>query len=316
MDVIIVCHSEFGFVQGRRLIFDKKATKGVSEGVHNLVRLCERYGAKITFAVCPEVADYFPKELDHEIGLHVHPGWEKFQAKGYEWYVGDTYLRAHCRQSQTSSALAHYSYEEQLEMIQVGKEYIKQKLAREPKVFVAGRWSLTINTIKALVQTGFTHDCSAVPGFKINDTDWSKLPRICLPYHPNEHAYEEKGDLPLVMVPVSQLLFGVSANPESARICGFPWLRAGFSEYYGKRVPLFHIALHSPAMTDSYYLRIMDKLLSFIARDHDISFRFASEIHEYPEREYRAGLKFYLLAWNLDIAKSGVRKLLGAFHRV
>ena len=93
MDVIILCHTEFGFVYDKQVITDKKAIKGVKEGVSNLLKISNKYGAKVTFAVMPEVIQYFPKNVNHEIGLHIHPGWVEFNQKGFKFYVGDFYLK-------------------------------------------------------------------------------------------------------------------------------------------------------------------------------------------------------------------------------
>jgi len=39
MDIIIVCHTEFGFVLNREIVFDKKAIQGASKGPLNLVKI-------------------------------------------------------------------------------------------------------------------------------------------------------------------------------------------------------------------------------------------------------------------------------------
>lgn len=43
MDVIVVCHTEFGFVHNMRVIADKNATHGVEQGAKNLANLAEKY---------------------------------------------------------------------------------------------------------------------------------------------------------------------------------------------------------------------------------------------------------------------------------
>jgi len=93
VDVIIVVHTEFGFVNNREVVPDKRATSGVSEGVPNLIKIADKYNAKITIAVMPEVMVYFPKGIEHEIGLHVYPGWEEFRRGGHSFQMGDRYLR-------------------------------------------------------------------------------------------------------------------------------------------------------------------------------------------------------------------------------
>jgi len=310
MDIIIICHTEFGFVYNKELVFDKNATRGVKDGVLNLIQLADKYRAKITFVVCPEVVNFFPKNIEHEIGLHIHPGWKKHKYKNFQWYVGDAYLKEHCEQSINSTILIDYSYEEQLGMIRIGKEYLKKELGREPKVFVAGRWSLNNDTITALIETGFTHDCSASAHSKSDHHNWSKLPRICLPYYPSKKDYQEKGDLPLLIVPISQFFSGHSVNVEFISAYGLSWLKASFLEYYKQNVPLFHICLHSPSMTDSYYISAMDDFLSFISRHKNIKFKFASEIKEYEEMSPKTNLLPYFFGINGNIIKTFLKRKL------
>ncbi|MBU4480362.1 PTS alpha-glucoside transporter subunit IIBC [Patescibacteria group bacterium] len=310
MDIIIVCHTEFGFVDNKKIIFDKKAFQGVEDGVINLIKLAKKYGAKITFAVCPEVADFFPKKIDQEVGLHIHPGWEEFKKNQFKWYVGDQYLKEHCKQSSFYSALQDHPYSEQLDMIKVGKECLKKSLGVEPKVFVAGRGSLNNDTIRALIENGFTHDCSAIANKKLPYFDWSKLPRICMPYRPSLEDYQKKGDLPILIVPASQVIFRRPITPESVPGYGISWFKVCFSEYYRQNVPLFHIFTHSPAMTDPYYFSVMDTFLFFISQHKYINFKFASEIKQYPKNNFKTDILSYLFTPNREIVKTVLRKLL------
>jgi len=241
MEVIIVVHTEFGYVQNYEVFPEKSATIGVSEGVPNLVRLADNYGAKLTFAVMPEVVKYFPEKIKHEIGLHVHAGWVEFRKGDIRFHVGDSYLREHCDLTLTSSVLRGLPYKEQREMINTGADYLEDQLGKRPSTFVAGRWSIDNNTVKALVDTGLERDCSAIAHSSFDHYDWSKLPRICMPYHPSEYDYQEKGTLPLLIVPISQMFHAGNVNPEEVPIVGISWLKACFTEYYTQGMPLFHI---------------------------------------------------------------------------
>jgi len=133
---------------------DKKAKQGVSEGAKNLATLADKYKAKVTFCVCPEVVDAFPKNLNHEIGLHIHPGWEELKYGKYSWFVGDEYLKENCQQSSNSTALCDFPYEEQLDMISRGKSLLENHFNKTVRVFTAGRWSVNNDTIKALINQG------------------------------------------------------------------------------------------------------------------------------------------------------------------
>ncbi len=311
MDIILVCHTELGFVSNKIIVGDKKATRGVSEGAANLAKLADKYQAKVTFCVCPEAAVVFPKGLNHEIGLHIHPGWEKLNYGPHSWFVGDEYLKANCRQSLTSTALRDFPYDEQLNMISKGKQLLEQEFDKPIKVFTAGRWSVNNDTVKALVSEGFTHDCSA-PAHSISDHyDWIKLQRIQMPYHPAQNDYQAAGDLPITMIPVSQTLFGGTASVEGETVYGLPWLKAAFKEYYVSGVPLFHLSIHSPAMTDQHYIDMMDEFLAFAAKHKNINFKFASEINSYPEKTYRTNLFPYLFGINKNFLKTGFRRIFG-----
>lgn len=308
MDIIIVCHTEFGFVSNKKLISDKKAVSGVKDGVSNLIKIVEKYRAKVTFAVMPEVVDYFPKNIKHEIGLHIHAGWQEFQEAEFKFNVGDSYLKKNCKQSLNSTVLWDYPYDEQVDMIKTGRDYLNKVFGYSPTSFVAGRWSLNNDTIKALVETGFTHDCSATAHSKPSHHDWSKLSRICMPYHPSKEDYQKKGDLPILIVPISQFFPGGSVNVESVPFYGLSWLKACFLEYYKQDAPLFHICLHSPSMTDSYFISAMDNLLSFISKHKDINFKFASEIKKYPIMNFKTNILPYIFSLNAKIIKTAILK--------
>jgi len=307
MDVIIVCHTEFGFVRNREVIADKNATMGVEEGVKNLANLADKYDAKVTFALCPEVAGCFPRNLKHQIGLHIHPGWHESEIQGVKYHVGDLYLKEHCKQSVNSTALKDYPYEEQLEMIKTGKDYLRQICQVESKVFVAGKWSINNDTVKALEEAGITHECSATARLKTDHYDWSRLPRICMPYHPSEKDYQKRGSLSLLIIPISQIFRAGNVNPEVAPIVGLPWLKACFTEYYCQNLPLFHVCLHSPCMTDPYFIAAMDELLKFISKHKGIDFKFASEIEEYDTVIPKTNILPYLSAVN--------RSIIGTFFK-
>lgn len=294
MDFIILCHTEFGMVKDKSIIFDKNAIEGVRDGVKVLVNIAEKYNAKITFAIMPEIIKYFPKKMKHEIGLHIHPGWEKFLVKGVNYYVGDKYLNEHSETSSKSTLLRDYSYNEQRELINIGKDLIDDYYGLDTKVFVAGRWSVNQNTINILEKNGFSHECSAFTSYK----DWENLPRICMPYHPDKNNYQKKGKLSILITPISQMIKFGNVNPEITHLVGLPWLKACFLEYYIQKLPFFHICLHSPAMLDPYFISAMDEFLKFVSTFEDINFKFASEIKNYKEIETKTKILPYIKAIN------------------
>ena len=264
--------------------------------------MADKYGAKISYAVMPEVVKHFPPSIDHEIGLHIHPGWQEFISDKVKYQVGDSYLREYCNYSSRSTVLRDYSFDEQKDMIKKGKEWIEQNLGAKTSFFVAGRWSINNDTIKALIDLGFKHDCSATPSSKPCHHDWSKLPRICSPYHPSEGDYQLKGDLDLLIIPISQMIVGGNVNPEASPFFGFKWLKACFLEYYRCGVPLFHICLHSPCMADPFFANIMDKFLEFIAR-YDVTFKFVSDICTYNKIYKTRNIVPYVFGLNKYLIK-------------
>jgi hypothetical protein len=318
MDVIIVSHTEFGHVlhQGRgpQVIPAKSSTQGVEVGVKKLAQVADACGAKVTFAVMPEVVRSVP-EVKHEIGLHVHPGWSERQEGRVRYYVGDAYLREHCQQSSISTVLRDYPFNEQLEMVKAGKDRVSDCLGVEPTVFVAGCWSVNDDTVKALLCAGFSHECSGVAHTKTAVFDWSRLPRICMPYHPHQDDYQEKGDLPLLIVPISQMLAGGNVNPELVPFWGLGWLKACFTEYFRQKLSVFHICLHSPSMTDPFFVEAMRDLLQFIAK-HEVEFKYASEVVEDKAKPSRVLPLPYVLAINKTILMQPVPRILDLAARV
>lgn len=109
----------------------------------------------------PEVVKYLPENINHETELHVRPN--------------DTYFKELCKQSVNSSALRDYPHREHLKMIKLEKNCLMDIFGCEPRVFVAGKWSVNSDTIKALIKEGFTHDCSASQRKKFSYCDWSKM---------------------------------------------------------------------------------------------------------------------------------------------
>jgi peptidoglycan/xylan/chitin deacetylase (PgdA/CDA1 family) len=277
MNVIIVAHTEFGRVVDKRCVFVKDPV-GVVEGVPNLLRVTDKYGAKVTFAVCPEVVPFFDPTSECEVGLHIHPGWEEFKRDGMSWYVGDLWLRNHFQPHCNSTLLREYPYQAQYQLIAAGKERLKERLGIVPQTFVAGRWSVNNQTIRALCENGFTHDCSCFTTHKEEHFDWSKINRFAKPYTPMAHDYQMAGGVPLLIIPISQLFKGGNVNPESAVTYPMSWFKLAFQEYYRKKSPVFHICLHSPIMTDPYFVDFFDRYLEYIAKHKGIEFKFVREI--------------------------------------
>lgn len=274
MKVIIVCHTEFGYAEGKRIIPRIYDTDQAKKGVENTLNVVNKNNAKICFALTPGIAnsmnDDIRKKLESknvEIGLHIHPDHKLLIEKG----ISDN----------RSPALRGYSLEEQKSMIKFGIDTIKQGFNLRPKVFVAGRWSENNDTIKALIELGLEYDCSPNPNLISEDWDWSKLPRISMPYYPSEEDYQERGSLPVLMIPISKVVTNAGASPESVPGIGLGFLKACFEEYYSQNLPVFHIYFHSPSMTSEYYMRIFDEFLKFVSEHKKAEFSFPSNLHAF-----------------------------------
>lgn len=308
MKVIIVCHTEFGYTINNTVVYSKDYIDGV-RAIIKLQILADKYDAKITFAIMPEVAQFIPKNIKHEIGLHVHPGYQEINIKGFSCIIGDEYIKKHGIQSINSINLRDYVYEEQLEMIKVGKEYLENRFGRQIRSFVSGRWSVNNDTIRSLVKTGITHDCSTLAHSKSDHYDYSKIPRLCQPYHPSKEDYQKKGDLPVLIVPISQIFPKGHVSPELVPLCGLSWLKACFLEYYMQNMPVFHICLHSPCLTNSYYISVMNDLLRFISRHRNVEFEFASDILESEEINPKTQILPYIYGINKCMMKTALNRI-------
>lgn len=294
--VVISCHVEFGYA-ANSVVFDRQERKGALEGLECCIRIAKEFDARVSLMIMPEVVETI-KGLDlgdNGIGLHIHPE--------------DSHLRK--RSLGGFRALRDYDFLEQKAMISAGKEIIDEIVGVTPKSFVAGKWSVDNNTVRALVELGFSHDCSPCPGFASVNCDWRKLPRMCMPYKVSHLDYQSSGTMNLVMVPVSKEIIGGVISPEN-RI-GLAFLKAAFQEYYDSGCPVVHIALHSPSMTSRHYRKLFNKLLKHISK-HNVTFCLAEDIET---AESRVPPRARLLPYIRNLDAEALSYLAGnAFRRL
>jgi hypothetical protein len=262
LDVVIVCHVEFGYATDRSVIYDTKRTEGSIDGVRNAISLSEGLGAVISFMIKPEVLQVFAgfDFMHHEIGLHVHP---------------DDLLLVKEGLGGANPSLREFDLDQQRNMISTGRRLVSNTLGISPRTFVAGKWSVSNATVRALLDLGFTHDASALPGFSSSSCDWRKLPRVTLPYRPSREDYQLEGDMEITMVPVSKEIANGMISPENN--VGVSFLQAALLELAELGVPFVQIAFHSPAMLSKRYRKAFAKLLQ-CASDLGASFRPLSEV--------------------------------------
>jgi hypothetical protein len=135
-----------------------------------------------------------------------------------------------------------------------------------------------------------------------------------MPYRPRLDDYQAQGDVPLLIAPISQTLRTGNVNPEMVPLLGLSWLKACFLEYHSQRLPLFHICVHSPAMTDAYFVSAMDGLLKFISK-RNVTFKFASEVELYEPVAPKTRVMPYVLHANQRVTRYLVRSLAHAANQ-
>ncbi len=270
MKIIITCHTELGNPVGRKVVFNDSLAR-IHDGIEDTLEIIEDYDSKICFALTPKVVDGVKQRTlnkivnkEQEIGLHLHSD--------------DSFLVKSGVSKGGSPALRDFSYKEQKKMIVFGKNLLEKKFELSPVTFIAGKWSENNDTIRALTDSGFTHDCTPNPGFISENCDWGRLPRISLPYHPSKESYQKKGPLPILLMPISKVITNAPMSPEVAPTVGLGFLKACFEEYYIQQLPIFHMTFHSPCMASEYYQKVLDQLLAFISEHENIMFIFPSQI--------------------------------------
>ena len=253
-----MAHTEFGTVENGKVIFDRVSESGAKEGIQHACEISEKFGARVCFAAMPEVLASAKLELldakkaGHEIGMHLH--------------ADDAILVERGITSGKERGLALLSPDVQKKSISFGAKIFNRELGFLPKIFVSGKWSENDATRDALNEHGFTHDCSPFPGMRGLFCDWRNLGRFAAPYRYGR----------MVMVPVSETITGSVVSPETHG--GLGVLNAAFEEYAIQNFPLFHIALHTPSMTDPRMRETFSQLLSF-AYCAGADFSIPSEIH-------------------------------------
>jgi hypothetical protein len=283
LDVVIVCHTEFGYATNQ-VVFDYDYKQGATDGVKNSIQIADKFDAIVSFMIKPEVLGAV-SETDfgtHEVGLHIHPNDRFLMTNG----VGGN-----------DDNLRGYGFEKQRAMIAAGKAMVQDSLGVIPRTFVAGKWSVGNETVRAMVELGFTHDASGCPKFSSPSCDWSRLPRICMPYKPSADDYQAPGDVKMIMVPTSKEITTGIISPEN-RI-GLTFLRGAIREYVKLNVPLLHMTLHSPALTSPIFRNTFNEMLQLISQ-FNVNYRPLSDVvpTEGKVLKYSAQVSQYLM--NLD----------------
>lgn len=188
------CDKGRGWKSQRPLAFE-----GVRDGVEKRLQpLFERYGAKPTYLLSPEVmrdeesVEIFSKLATRaEIGTHLHG--EYADPGAFEPELTRVFQR-------------DYPRETELAKLQYTTNSFVRAFGRKPKSFRAGRFGVGKNTVGILEELGYAVDSSITPFMRWGDSGGEKFSfedAPTQPYRPDAKAPERKGSSKLVEVPVT-----------------------------------------------------------------------------------------------------------------
>ncbi|MFH1563679.1 MAG: hypothetical protein ABIF11_09760 [Nitrospirota bacterium] len=151
--IIITVDTETGQFHGRNLPVAKRIYGKIEDEDYGIVRImdmCDKYGFKATFFVdVYEYHEYGEEEIkkvclnihdrNHDVQLHTHPTWLKSD---------DRWL------------MSKYSLNEQIEIMQEGKNLIYKWLGEYPVAHRAGAYGANFDTLSALRENQISIDSS------------------------------------------------------------------------------------------------------------------------------------------------------------
>lgn len=300
--VVITVDTESGYVdKNERRVWQKEkpeAFQGYYLGISNLLSVFDKHKTKSTFFLSTQCfssegkeRELINKELknliagNHELGLHMHPD-------------SDFALQKKLGRKFNATSAFFYNYDEKLKIIKAAKGLIGENLggtaAKSLVSFRWGNWALDSGGVKALNNSGFKVDSSAVPGIKghLNDGmkyDWSSVKRhytwklSTTDYNETNHDNSN-----IIEIPIATFsFFGIRmrADPLHSVL-----LNKAFMEYYKKadrseKPFVFVVITHSPeaTMKDGKPTRVLKDLEEFISlakRYGDVKFVALKEAHK------------------------------------
>lgn len=160
--------------------------RNIDEGLPKIIEVCEKYGAKLTLLVTPDMTMKeriinLSTNRQHEIGLHVHPE-----------YVQDFNL---IKGTKAMTFLNQLSYEEQREVIRKSVGLFLENLNIRPTSFRGGKFGINGDTLSILEKEGFLVDTSVTPSVdwsKIGGPNWLKAPHQ--PYYPSRNRVSRRAE--------------------------------------------------------------------------------------------------------------------------
>lgn len=251
LKIVILCHVEPGIVVDRTIHFGFEKTEGIAKTMPSLVEFADLHGVPMGFVLTAISHDWIDVDLDgHDVGIHLHPR--------------DPVLDRHLggRVHLDHDCLGRYSEEDQRVFLDAACEIYRDAVGRDPKLFVAGRWSENAATTRLLSEAGFTHDASALPGYHTECADWSGVPRLAQPFAdpgiPAPDARER-----ITFLPVYEGLWGHHLTPETIRDLGVSYFKAALQEAHVGGADVVHLYLHSPLALDPVAMDAFGEVLDY-----------------------------------------------------
>jgi len=300
--VILTTDTESGYVdKNERRVWQKEkpqAFVGYYSGIKNLMNIFDKHRVKTTFFLSTQCfssmgLEYkkIKRELNnaikkgHEIGLHLHPD-------------SDFTLQRELSKKFNATSAFFYNYQEKLAIIKAAKrvieKHIGKTIVKNLVSFRWGNWALDSDGAKALQQSGFKIDSSAIPGIRghLNDNmkyDWSKVNRH-YPWKLSITNYQKTthNNSNIIEIPIATFnFFGSKLRADPVNLI---LLNKAFAEYYKKsdrsKKPFpFVVITHSCEAiysngTATRTLKDLDDFISYAKKYNDVEFVTLREAYE------------------------------------
>jgi hypothetical protein len=210
------------------------------------------------------------KTFGDEIGMHLH-GWCHFvETTSVPCRTKESFYRDDG--TGYTTILASYSRNEMATILKKGLETFERNNLGRPRSFRSGGWSANAETLKALVDTGFEIDTSAVPphfirswqGHPLYDwlvANWTGIESNSQPYFPDPNAPTRDGGaqaLPILEIPDNGALVDYMKEADMVSV-----LNDNHQEKASLTKPtLFQVGYHPPSFKPAFFRELDAALFS------------------------------------------------------
>ena len=293
LKIVILCHVEPGTLIDGTIQYDFDREEGITRSLPAILEFADRHRVKMGFLLTAITHDLMAPDMDgHDVGIHVHPRDPALARR----LKGRIRLDHDC--------LARYSASAQELLITTAQEAHAEALGREPRLFVSGRWSEDIWTLRILQRHGFTHDGSPLPGYHTSCADWSRLPRLAQPYAPDGQDYQRGGGGSLTYLPVYQGLWGHHLTPETIRVLGTSYFKAALHEAQVGGTDVVHVFFHSPLGLDPVAMDAFGEAIDYAQETLKARFVRPTSLTPSPRRRGRPFPPAYVARMDWTLMKS------------